>query len=160
PSCIEDPEPHDYCGKLDREVMYQNWAVPRKAFDEVGLFDERLGPGGPLRNAEDNDMAYRWLRAGYRILYRPQLVVRHNGWRSRSEIASLKWDYGVGQGAFYAKHLMRGDPHMAARWGRDVFRLTRHAAGSLVKGDTVSFRENATFLSGLLLGSALMAPQA
>ena len=160
PSCIEEPRPSDYSGRPGREVMYQNWAVPRRAFEEVGPFDERLGPGAPLRNAEDNDMAYRLLRAGYRILYRPQVVVWHNGWRSREGIISLKWDYGVGQGAFYVKHICRGDLHIAGRFARDALRLARHAATSLLRGDPHASRGNATFLAGLLTGGALMAPRA
>jgi GT2 family glycosyltransferase len=86
PSCVTDPEPRRYSGRVGRDVVYQNWAVRRAVFDEVGGFDERLGPGGVLRNAEDNDMAYRWLRAGYEVLYRPEIVVRHNGWRRREEL--------------------------------------------------------------------------
>lgn len=157
PSCIENPEPAEYAGKLGREVVYQNWAVRREIFDRVGLFDERLGPGGVLRNAEDNDMAYRWLASGCRVLYRPEIVVRHNGWRSRTELIALKWDYGVGQGAFYAKHACRGDGHMAGRFLRDAFRQSRFAAGDLLKGELFSFRANLTFLAGLLAGASSMA---
>jgi len=159
PSCIEDPSPHDYSGRLGREVLYQNWAVPRRIFDEVGLFDERLGPGGLLRNAEDNDMAYRWLKAGFRILYRPSITVWHNGWRSREGIYALKWDYGVGQGAFYAKHALRGDGHLAGRFARDTLRLARYSVTSLIKADATSSRGNATFLLGLWTGAARMAPR-
>ena len=32
PSCISDPEPHDYSGRIGREVVYQNWAAPRRIF--------------------------------------------------------------------------------------------------------------------------------
>ena len=159
PSCIDDPTPHDYAGQLGREVLYQNWAVPRRIFEEVGPFDERLGPGGPLRNAEDNDIAYRWLRAGYRILYRPAITVWHNGWRSREGIWSLKWDYGVGQGAFYAKHALAGDLHLAGRFVRDSARLARHSVTSLLRADPFSSRGNATFLIGLWTGAARMTPR-
>jgi len=157
PSCISDPEPRRWAGRVGRDVVYQNWAVRRTAFDEVGVFDERLGPGGVLRNAEDNDMAYRWLRAGYEVLYRPEIVVQHNGWRRREELYALKWDYGVGQGAFYAKHFCRGDGHLAGRFVKDSLRIARDAVTSLVKADLHSARGNATFLTGLWAGAVRMA---
>jgi len=157
PSCVTDTQPRRYAGRVGRDVVYQNWAVRRGVFDEVGGFDERLGPGGVLRNAEDNDMAYRWLRAGYEVLYRPEIVVRHNGWRRREELYALKWDYGVGQGAFYCKHFRRGDGHLAGRFLKDTLRLSWDTGTSVLKADLHSARGNATFLVGLWTGAARMA---
>ena len=157
PSCVSDPHPRRYAGRLGRDVVYQNWAVRRGVFDEVGGFDERLGPGAILRNAEDNDMAYRWLRAGYQVHYHPEIVVVHNGWRCRKELYALKWDYGVGTGAFYAKHFCRGDGHLAGRFLRDSLRLSRDTVTSLLQADLHSTRGNATFVLGLWTGAVRMA---
>lgn len=51
-----------------------NIAVKRKVFDEVGLFDERLGPGG-FGISEDVEFAKRVLRGGRRIGYEPRAAV-------------------------------------------------------------------------------------
>src|SRR5690606_22695863 len=41
-----------------------NMAVRRSVLDEVGLFDPALGPGTPVKAAEDLDILYRVIRAG------------------------------------------------------------------------------------------------
>ena len=51
-----------------------NIAVKREVFDQVGLFDERLGPGG-YGISEDVEFAKRVLRAGRRIGYEPRAAV-------------------------------------------------------------------------------------
>ncbi|HVB27417.1 MAG TPA: glycosyltransferase family A protein, partial [Mycobacteriales bacterium] len=42
-----------------------NLAVRSTAFQSVGGFDEALGPGAPLRAAEDKDLQARLLRSGW-----------------------------------------------------------------------------------------------
>lgn len=51
-----------------------NIAVRREVFDQVGLFDERLGPGGH-GISEDVEFAKRLLKAGRRIGYEPRAAV-------------------------------------------------------------------------------------
>ncbi|MBI2211273.1 MAG: glycosyltransferase family 2 protein [Deltaproteobacteria bacterium] len=51
-----------------------NIAVKREVFDQVGLFDERLGPGGH-GISEDVEFAKRVLQAGRRIGYEPKAAV-------------------------------------------------------------------------------------
>jgi GT2 family glycosyltransferase len=51
-----------------------NIAVKREVFEEVGLFDERLGPGG-YGISEDVEFAKRALQAGKRIGYEPKAAV-------------------------------------------------------------------------------------
>ncbi len=51
-----------------------NIAVKREVFDQVGLFDERLGPGG-YGISEDVEFAKRVLKAGKRIGYEPKAAV-------------------------------------------------------------------------------------
>lgn len=106
PSTIEDPDPAVYQGWIDRDVLFTgNMALWRSLVAHVGWFDDRLGPGTPFPAAEDNDFAYRLLRAGSSIVYAPQAVLYHRAWRLHSATNRLYWDYGYGQGAFYAKHL-------------------------------------------------------
>ena len=48
-------------------------ALPRRCFDEVGWFDERL----PRSGGEDLDFTIRMRRAGYRLHFDPSAVVIH-----------------------------------------------------------------------------------
>ncbi|MBA3844458.1 MAG: glycosyltransferase [Actinobacteria bacterium] len=112
----ERPETHE--GRIGFDVLFgNNMAFRRSVTEEIGLFDERLGPGGRYGSADDNDFGFRLLEAGYRIHYAPQAVLRHLAWRSGKDLRKLNWDYGRGQGAFYAKHSSLRDPHMLWRLG-------------------------------------------
>jgi GT2 family glycosyltransferase len=82
-----------------------NFSLLRDAFEEIGAFDERLGPGARYRSADDNDFGRRLLSAGYTILYVHEAVLVHRAWRAGDQLTRLQWDYGVGQGAFLGKHL-------------------------------------------------------
>ncbi len=63
-----------------------NMAFRRSVFDEVGLFDERLGAGA-AGCSEDSEIWYRILAAGKRIRYEPRAVVFHS---HRREAAALR----------------------------------------------------------------------
>jgi len=54
-----------------------NMAIKKTAFDQVGLFDERLGPGRSGMS-EDVELAQRLLRAGKKIGYEPKAAVFHD----------------------------------------------------------------------------------
>jgi GT2 family glycosyltransferase len=129
-----------------------NMAIPRSAFDEIGLFDERLGAGAPwFPAAEDNDFGFRLLEAGYRIEFVPTAVIRHVGARHGRELLALEWAYGRGQGAFYAKHMRWNDRHMLHRlWLNIAERLARLPAA--IRGDRAAIREGA-YLAGLVAGA-------
>jgi GT2 family glycosyltransferase len=119
-SLATDPAPRVFEGQIRRDPLSGNsMAIPRTAFAECGYFDELLGPGGAFNSADDNDFGYRLLRAGYRIHYIPDAVVYHRARRAGRELAKVNWDYGRGQGAFLAKHTLRGD-----HWTRSRFRTT------------------------------------
>lgn len=127
PSLNPSTTPAVYEGRNGRDVIWpMSLALHRSALEAVGGFDERLGPGTPYPAAEDNDLCHRLLEAGYRIVFEPAAVVHHRAWRPRSEHASLRYDYGRGQGAFYAKHLGLRDRYMLRRLAGDV-------AGRLVR---------------------------
>lgn len=121
----------EYAGRQQRDVLLSNnMAFFRRAIDEVGLFDEHLGPGTRFPSSEDNDLGFRLLEAGYRILYVPEAIVTHRAWRKSDAVLPLYWGYGRGQGAYYAKHLRRDDKHMLSRliWeiGHQLRRASRH----------------------------------
>ena len=97
-------------------------AMYRSAIDCIGGFDERLGPGTCFPAAEDNDLGFRLLEAGFHIIYDPASVLYHRSWRTEKDYLPLRWGYGRGQGAYYARYLSLQDRHMIARMSLDVVR--------------------------------------
>ena len=123
PSTKVDKNAAVYEGRVGKDVLFSNnMAMFRSAIDEVGNFDERLGPGAPFLAAEDNDLGFRLLEAGYRIFYVPEAVLYHLAWRTERDYLPLRWSYGYGQGAYYAKHLSLTDRYM-------LWRMVRHIRG-------------------------------
>jgi GT2 family glycosyltransferase len=121
PSTMTDDESARYQGRVGKDVLWSNnMAIPRRAIEDVGYFDERLGPGTAFPAAEDNDYGFRLLEAGYCISYLPSVVVYHRDWRSREEYINLRWKYGVGRGAFYAKYFNLKDRYSFQRMFRDI----------------------------------------
>ena len=154
PSTRLDEQRTVYAGRVNADVLFSgNAAFHRDVFDHVGGFDERLGPGTRFPAAEDNDLGFRLLEAGYRIVYLPEAVVYHRAWRSERDYPSLRWNYGRGQGAFFAKHAHLRDRYMLARLWRSIRRYSvralrrTRAERSLAIGD-------ALFALGLCVGAA------
>ena len=115
PSTKADEPSAVYEGRVGDVLYTGNMAMYRSALDEVGAFDERLGPGTSFPAAEDNDFGFRLLEAGYRIIYVPEAIVYHRSWRTERNYLRLRWNYGRGQGAFFAKYLSLRDRHMMWR---------------------------------------------
>jgi glycosyltransferase involved in cell wall biosynthesis len=108
-----------------------NLAVRRSALEVIGGFDEELGPGTPLRAAEDRDLQLRLLEAGLTGRYVPEAVVEHEPWRPRAALVKLHRDYGVGNGAVAAKLELLGLPvrsRFANGLARSHLRAALHAA--------------------------------
>lgn len=123
---VERSEPAIYRGPQPLDVVPgANVALPRSLVLELGGYDERMGAGTRFPAAEDNDMGYRLLSAGCEVQHVPEAVVFHRAWRTRRERARLKWTYGRGKGAFYAKHAHIGDPYALRRARADSFRRLR-----------------------------------
>jgi GT2 family glycosyltransferase len=101
--------------------MGANMAIRRTAFDQVGGFDEALGGGGPLRSSQDFDFAFRMYRIGKAILLAPEVKVDHYGSRTQAQWEGTMVAYGIGDGAFYSKHIRCGDPLAAWYLARKLF---------------------------------------
>jgi GT2 family glycosyltransferase len=86
-----------------------NMACRRTALDQVGGFDDELGAGGRFPAAEDTDLAWRLLRAGWAGVFVPESVVTHRLWRGRAPALRVMYRYGVGAGAMAAKASRTGD---------------------------------------------------
>lgn len=121
PSTITDAAPKIHTGRIYADVLYPpNMAMYSSTLEQLGLFDERLGAGTPFLNAEDNDLGFRLLETGHHISYTPTAIVYHRAWRTAKDYLPLRWKYGFGQGAFYAKHLSWKDFYMLRRLRRDL----------------------------------------
>jgi glycosyltransferase involved in cell wall biosynthesis len=88
--------------------------VRRDAVASIGGFDEALGPGTPLRAAEDNDLFDRLLAAGHVGWYEPSALAHHRQWRTRRQLVGLDAAYGVGTGARLRKLLAADRPRARA----------------------------------------------
>ena len=155
PSLREKDREATYGSPGFRDVLFgNNMAIPADLLRRVGGFDEGLGPGTAAPAAEDNDLGYRLLRAGIPIRYLPTMTVTHRSWRSGSEQVRVFRGYGVGQGTFYAKHVRRGDLHMAARMARNLWDSGRDLSGAIMLGRTQDIRATRAFAGGLVRGFA------
>jgi GT2 family glycosyltransferase len=102
-----------------------NLSLRREVLEAVGGFDETLGPGTDGRAAEDLDLLYRVMGAGFTILYQPDAVVYHEMKTRRAKLRT-RFDYAFGVGAFLSRHSARGD--------RDVGKLRRRYVGLVARG--------------------------
>jgi GT2 family glycosyltransferase len=121
PATVRRSMPAVHHGHLSIDVLAGgNLAIRRDAFERVGRFDVRLGPGSDFPAAEDNDLGFRLLDAGESIGFVPDAILYHRAWRGSDVYLSMRHAYGRGQGAFYAKHLRRNIRLMVRRLVRDV----------------------------------------
>jgi GT2 family glycosyltransferase len=87
-----------------------NMVFRRRVFEQHGLFIERLGVGSTLRSGEDLEFQLRLLRAGCRLIYRPEALIRHDGWVTPEQDARLQDGYACGVLAVFLGFALRGDP--------------------------------------------------
>lgn len=114
--------PRDFPGGF---VMGANLAFSAEAIATVGSFDDRFGAGAAFVSAEDTDYLFRATRLGIPVRYDPRFVVHHHhGRRLIAEETRLLAGYSYGDGALYAKHLLRDRRVIRAIW-RDLADLRR-----------------------------------
>jgi GT2 family glycosyltransferase len=143
-----------YRGRVGYDVLKPlNMAMYRSALEAVGGFDPRLGPGTPFPGAEDSDLGYRLLEAGFTIRYLPDALVHHRAWRTWPEFLPLRWAYGVAQGGFFAKHLRRSDLHILHRFIFDVLRRARRLPRRALREGSRALADP-VFIAGNLVGAA------
>ncbi len=86
-----------------------NIAITKKAFDELGGFDETLGTGTAARGGEDTDLFIRLMLEGYELVYEPASAVLHEHPDTPAQLRSMVYNYGVGTTAVTAKQLFFGN---------------------------------------------------
>lgn len=149
PSTIDDPVRREYVGRPGFVLYTQCMSLRRANVLGFGGFDGQIRP-----SAEDNDLSYRWLRAGRRIRYEPDFIVWHHDWRTREQLQRLYVNYGIGQGMVYAKHLRGGDLVMALYLLSDLYAILRGVAARLVRGPRGRADPRLGLLRGLPIGLA------
>jgi glycosyltransferase involved in cell wall biosynthesis len=132
--------------------MGANFAVRRQLLTRLGGFDEILGGGGPLRSSQDFDLQYRAYLAGASVLLRPDVSVDHYGLRTAAQWPATQRAYGIGDGAFYMKHVRCGDARAVSMLAR---RLTRTAARQLRHLLDPSRPSHAPYLRAVIEGMRL-----
>jgi hypothetical protein len=104
-----------------------NVSVRRAALARVGAFDPRLGAGTAACAGDDLDLFRRLLKAGARIRYEPDVVVKRvHGHRERARLAEFARDHAIGRGALYAKHALKGDAQILLIAGWEIRSAVAH----------------------------------
>jgi len=152
-SYFVDPNPIVYIQPGNRDVLPSgNMALYADVFHQVGGFDERIGPGTSYPAAEDNDLGLRFFRAGCTIRYVPEALIYHREWRPESEHTRLRWKYGLGRGAFYAKHFNDPSRYTIRRLYHDVNSHLRTSLQSM-RHDKRKFKGDLALAAGILYGA-------
>lgn len=154
PTLVLSETPAEYRGRIARDVLQAgNMALFRDVLLELEGFDERLGPGTEFPAGEDNDLGFRLLSAGCVIYYQPEAVIYHREWRQATEYVPLRWRYGIGQGAYYAKHLKQTGGYMLGRLLRLIW---RHSVLALRRAprDPLAAAGHLVYIAGLFTGAS------
>ena len=139
-----------------------NLGVRRSALEEVGGFDERLGPGTWTRAAEDLDLLDRLLDRGHEGWFAPAAAATHDQWRGRRALLRLDHGYGVGLGARLVLLLRRGQRARAravlrdAVWSATVVTGARDLARRYEFGALLCAARLLGVLQGLVRGAAVL----
>jgi glycosyltransferase involved in cell wall biosynthesis len=129
--------------------MGANFAARRRLFDSIGGFDEVLGGGGPLRSSQDFDLEYRAYRAGSVILLRPEVTLVHDGRRELEDWAGVLRNYGIGDGAFYSKHVRCGDMYALFLLVRRIWSI---GGRIMIKRTLLRQQPRTEYLTGIFAG--------
>ena len=136
---------------------------PRLRFDRLsggnmGLaldVARRVGPfaeAAAMRTAEDNEYAYRALRAGVPIVYAPDVIVAHLGWRDTVGRQEQYRGYALSQGGFFGWYLRQGDAFIALRILVHLLRSLRRWGVARLTGDAEMASNGRAYVQGLLPG--------
>jgi glycosyltransferase involved in cell wall biosynthesis len=103
-----------------------NMAILSDLARTLRCFDQRLGAGTLVGSAEDADIAYRALKAGMRGRFAPEALAYHDHQHLTSdEVRRTRFNYAKGAGAFFAKHILRGDSYALRMWYWRISSLCR-----------------------------------
>jgi GT2 family glycosyltransferase len=133
-------------------VTGNNMAFRREVFDRVGLFDVRFGPGRFFPGGEETELAYRALKAGYRLLYAPNALVYHNhGYRTLEQACRCEYGYGKSGTAYLMKHSLGGDGYAMRLLYWRLLTLPREWRRTRNDSDD-ALRRRRWYVKGMLVG--------
>jgi GT2 family glycosyltransferase len=125
-----------------------NMGVAVDVIQVVGSLDE----DPCLRTAEDGEWSYRALKAKVPIIYAPDVVVQHFGWRDENQRMIQYKDYARSHGGFYGKYLRQGDWFITLRVMIHYLRACRRWIHGLVTGRPEIANYGRAYVIGLLPG--------
>jgi GT2 family glycosyltransferase len=139
-------------GRLERDVLAGgHMAIERSALEELGGFDPRFGAGAAYPAADDNDLGFRLLERGYRIVYVADAILYHRAWRAGWRYPLVRWRYGRGKGGFYVKHIQTSGSFMAGRARRDLAQRLRRFPRLLLRNPALAAGDLA-YVAGVVAG--------
>jgi glycosyltransferase involved in cell wall biosynthesis len=83
-------------------------AIRREFINEIGGFDETLGPGARFPSAEDKDVALRAIYRGWAVYENADTSVLHDGFRTMEEVRRLSARDFYGAGGTFGKYVRAG----------------------------------------------------
>ncbi|HEV8337656.1 MAG TPA: glycosyltransferase [Candidatus Polarisedimenticolia bacterium] len=149
------PEARLFRRKVDPSVVGGglNLSIRKSWAARFGMFDPDLGPGGRFRGADDTDFIHRVLKSGGAILYDPDVVVFHLGWRDDESQTAVEFEYGHGIAAWALKMAAQGDFFPLGIALEVVASQGRRALGGILRRDRTAVRTGRAYLAGLGRGA-------
>lgn len=77
-----------------------NHCIPKEVYRKVGPYNFTLGECGPIGHAYDIEIGYRIARAGYEMLYNPEIYLHHHHPSDEKSLYKKMWTYGKGDSAY------------------------------------------------------------
>ena len=99
-------------GSRVRFVASNNVAFPKDGFQAVGGFDSSFRLA-----AEDRDLCDRWVHNGFRIVYAPEVIVRHSHRMGLRGYSRQHFGYGRGAYRFQRARVGRGSGNLVNELG-------------------------------------------
>jgi len=106
-----------------------NMAFRVKLFEQIGLFDPLLSTSSAA--ADDLDIFYRTIRAGFKWAYEPQMLVFHEDRRDMASLRRQAYNWSCGNSAYMMKSYST-DPKNRRKIIRFLTRLIVRKAGGVV----------------------------
>jgi glycosyltransferase involved in cell wall biosynthesis len=85
-------------------ITSNNMIIPARFFHEINGFSEIF----PMAAAEDRDLCFRWLRAGYEIRLVPAIVVEHYHKLTLFQFLQQHFSYGSGACLYHERRKISG----------------------------------------------------
>jgi glycosyltransferase involved in cell wall biosynthesis len=134
--------------------MGAGMAVRHEAAQDIGGFDNMLGPGAPFPSCEDWDMATRMILSGWHVCDTNRVAVIHDGfrtWNQGKKLAKRNW---IAAGAACAKPIKLGKwQFMAVIWHEGFIETFWNTFARIFRGKKPQgFRNFLYFWYGFFLG--------